>query len=429
MKNNILEPFFRLAERKTNWRLECLAGLTTFLTMSYIIFVNAHILEAAGMNFGAVFVVTCLVTALGSFLVGILANYPIAVAPGLALSVYFSFVIVQGLGYSWQEALGMTFVSGLLFLICSLTKKLEYLIKAIPHSLHIGLSVGIGIFIIIIGLKNAELLDIQGHVSVLTQNFFTLQTGLFLLGLIFLFVWEYLQWNASIALSIIFITLASLYFHLTQFHGVLALPPSIHMTWMQLDCHHLFSFEKLSIIFVFFLITLFDATGTFIGLLNDSTDKKMPKALFADSVATVAGSFLGSSSTSPFIESAAGIRAGGRTGLTSIVTAVLFLASLFIFPLAEAIPSYATAPALLYVGFMMTSYLRKIDFKNFWEVIPSILTAVMIPIRFSIVDGVVAGVLSYCFIKLITNQRKDINHGLIVLCVIFIIFLGTQFFL
>lgn len=426
MKLQLLARFFKFNQFETNWTKECLAGLTTFLTMSYIIFVNAHILSLAGMNFGAVFVATCLVTALGSILVGLLANYPIAVAPGMALNVYFSFVIVQEMGYSWEAALGMTFIAGLLFLLVSFTKTLRYFLEVIPAALHQGLSAGIGIFIIIIGLKNANLVDITQHISLLTNNIISLPTALLLIGLIILLVMEYFKCIGSILLSIFLITAASLYFNLTQFHGFFDLPPPLDPTWMKFDFHHLFTLNKLSIIFVFFLITLFDATGTFMGLLQDPSDKKMPRALFADSFATITGAALGTSSTSPFIESATGIRAGGRTGVTSIVTAILFLLSLFIFPLAKTIPSFATAPALLYVGFLMASYLRRINFKNFSEAVPSLLTAIIIPLRFSIADGIAIGVISYCLIKLIIGKWTELNKGLILLALIFTFFLVMQ---
>jgi AGZA family xanthine/uracil permease-like MFS transporter len=427
MQIQSIARFFQFSKFETTWSKECLAGLTTFLTMSYIIFVNAHILNLAGMNFGAVFVATCLVTALGSFLVGFLANYPIAVAPGMALNVYFSFVIVQEMGYSWEAALGMTLIAGLLFLVISFTKTLRYFLEVIPSSLHHGLSAGIGIFIIIIGLKNGGLVDISPHIILLVQNVFTQQSVLLFIGLIILLALEYFKCIGSILISILLITFASLYFNLTQFHGFFALPPSLEPTWMKLDLHNIFSLDKLSIIFVFFLITLFDATGTFMGLLQNPSHKKLPKALFADSVATVVGAVIGTSSTSPFIESATGMRAGGRTGLTSIVTAVLFLLALFIFPLAETIPSFATAPALLYVGFLMASQLAKINFKSFSEAFPSLLTAIIIPIRFSIADGIAVGVISYCVIKLFTGKWKELDKGLILLALIFIIFLVMQF--
>lgn len=436
-KDNILERFFRFREFSTSWRVECLAGLTTFLAMSYIIFVNAHILELAGMSFDAVFVATCLTTAIGSFLVGALANYPIAVAPGMALNVYFSFVVVQEMGYSWQMALGMTFIAGILFLVLSLTKVLRYLISAIPETLHTGLAAGIGIFIMLIGLKNAGLVDISNHLSFISKNLFSLQTVLFFLGLIILLVLEYFQWMGAIVLSILCVTAASLYFNLTQFHGFFSAPPSLSSTWMALDMnmvrgatengHAIFS--VLSVIFVFFLITVFDATGTFIGFLGTSTNDKMPKALLADSVATVAGSLLGTSSTSPFIESAAGIRAGGRTGVTSIVTAILFLMALFISPLAATIPSFATAPALLYVGFLMASHLRKVEYRRFSEAVPALLTALIIPLQFSIADGIAIGVFSYCAIKLFSGKRKEINQGLGFLLLLFVIFCMVQWWI
>lgn len=419
-----LNQYFQFERLKTSLRVECLAGLTTFLTMSYIVFVNAHILGLAGMNMQAVFVATCLTAAIGSFLVGLLANYPIAVAPGMALNVYFSFVVVQQMGHSWQAALGMTFIAGVLFLLLSLTKMLPYLLQAIPEALHRGLATGIGLFIAIIGLKNAGLVEIQPHFML--NPVFTLQTVIFIFGLVLLLFFEHFRWIGGIILSIFSITLISIFCHLTSFHGFFSLPPSLNATGLELSFHDFFSLDNCSIIFVFFLITVFDATGTFIGFLGGSTDKKLPRALFADSVATIAGSLLGTSSTSPFIESAAGIRAGGRTGLTSIVVAGLFLIALFFSPLAEAIPSFATAPAMLYVGFLMMSPITAINYKKFSEFVPSVLTAVVIPLQFSIADGMAVGVISYCAIKIFSGKWKEIHAGLWILSIIFAVFYFVQ---
>ncbi len=425
MKNKVTE-YFQLAHYKTSWKVEFIAGLTTFLTMSYIIFVNAHILGLAGMNTQAVFVATCLTAAIGSFLVGLLANYPIAIAPGMALNVYFTFVVVQEMGNSWQSALGMTFIAGILFFLLSLTKILPYLLRAIPESLHRGLAAGIGLFIVIIGLKNAGLIEIQPHFSFVSEAVFSLQTAIFIVGLVLLLVLEHFRWIGGIILSIFLITLMSFFCHLSTFHGFFSLPPSLTPTFMSLSFDNFFSLDKCSIIFVFFLITVFDATGTFIGFLGASTDKKLPKALFADSLATVAGSLLGTSSTSPFIESAAGIRAGGRTGVTSIVVAFLFLVALFFSPLAKTIPSFATAPALLYVGSLMISPIKTIDYKKWAEALPSIITALVIPIQFSIADGMAAGLISYCVIKILSGKGREIHTGLWILLVIFSVFYVVQ---
>lgn len=419
--------FFKLAHFKTSWRTECFAGLTTFLTMFYIAFVNARMLELAGMNASAVFVATCLAATIGSFLVGFLANYPIAVAPGMGLNVYFSFVVVQQIGYSWQAALAMTFIAGILLFLLSLTKFLPYILRAIPESLHMGLAAGIGVFMVIIGLDNAGLVATQPHFSFISHAFFSLQTGIFLMGLLLLLVLEYFKCLGGTLISIFFITLMSVYYGLTEFHGVFSLPASLHPTWMALDFHGLLSVDAISVIFVFLLITLFDAMGILMGFLGGSSDRNMPKALSANGIAMMGGALLGTSSTCPFIESATGIRVGGRTGVTSIVVAGLFLGALFLSPLTATIPNFAIAPLLIYVGFLMIGAVKRIHYKKFSEALPGIITAIVIPVQFSIAAGVGAGLVTSCLIQVFSGKWKEIHSGLWVLVAVFILFYYATF--
>lgn len=422
-----LALFFELGRYNTTFKTELLAGLTTFLTMSYIIFVNAHILSLSGMNFGAVFVATCIVTTIGTFLLGILANYPIAIAPGMALNTYFTFTIVQGLGFSWQSALGAVFISGVLFCLLTLTKLRHWLIEAIPDSLNLGISVGVGLFIMLLALKSGGLIKANPNTLITLGNIHAVPTLLFILGFLIIATLDHYKVLGAILIGILSITLISILIGESTFYGVFSLPPSIKPTLLALDMKEVFNFHGFSIIFAFVLIGLFDGTGSMVGLLRlkrFSTDPQKPRkisqALFADSVATMAGGLLGTSSTTPFIESESGIRAGGSTGLTALTIAFLFLLSLFLLPLAESIPSYAVAPALLYVGILMVKNIVDLNREDFSEFIPSVITMTLIPFSGSIADGLGLGILSYIVLKLLAGQYKTLNLTLMLLGVLFI---------
>lgn len=422
-----LNTFFKLDENNTTIKTELLAGLTTFLTMSYIIFVNPQILSSTGMDLGAVFVATCIVTVIGSFLLGILANYPIAIAPGMALNVYFAFTIVQALGHSWQSTLGAVFISGILFCILTITRLRYWLIESIPESLNIGISVGIGIFIILLALKSGGIIKANSKTLITLGDIRSLPTALFILGFFIIATLDYHKVLGAILIGILSITLISILMGASQFHGIFALPPSIKPTLFAFNLQDTFSSSGFSIIVAFVLIALFDGTGTLVGLLrldrftaDPQKNKKISRALFADSVATISGAFLGTSSTSPFIESEAGIRAGGSTGLTAITVAFLFLLSLFLLPLTMSIPGCAVAPALLYVGILMVKNVIDLNVRDFSEFMPSIVTAIMIPFSFSIADGFGLGLISYILFKLLSGQYKALNLTLIFLGLLFI---------
>lgn len=426
---NMIHKFFKLDENNTSIRTECLAGLTTFLTMSYIIFVNPDILQSAGMDFGAVFVATCIVTAIGSLLIGIMANYPVAIAPGMALNVYFSYVIVQALGYSWQSALGAVFISGVLFFIITITKIRRWIVESIPNNLNIAIAVGIGIFISLLALKSGGVIKANSKTFMTLSDITSTTTVLFFLGFCFIVALDHLKIPGAIIISILSVTLVSIILGVSQFHGIFAMPPSIHPTFFKFNLDDMMHFEGFSIIFAFLLVTLFDATGTLIGVLQQTKFRKDPQrvkrlsqSLLADSLTTIAGSLLGTSSTSPFVESVSGIRVGGRTGLTAIVIAILFLFSLFLSPLAKTIPSYAVAPALLYVGLLMVKSIIHLDYDDFSEYVPSIITVFMIPFSFSIADGLGFGIISYLLIKLFCGKARELNIMLIGLAIIFIIY-------
>ncbi len=428
-ETSLLNKLFKLSENQTTIRTEILAGITTFLTMSYIMFVNPQILHLAGMSLGAVFVATCLVAALGSFLIAFISNYPIAVAPGMGLNAYFTFVIVQGLGYSWESTLGAVFISGVIFLFLTITKIRRYIIESIPKCLTLSIAVGIGFFIILLALQSSGVVVPNAKTFMQLGNIMSIKSILFFIGFFLIVALEELRIPGAILIGILSLTLISIIAGISHFHGIFALPPSLASTAMHLNFHDLLTMKGVSIIFTFLLVALFDSTGSMIGLLqqaNYSDDKKRTQrishALMSDSIATIAGSLLGTSSTSPFIESAAGIRAGGKTGLTAVTVGLLFLASLFLSPLAQSIPSFAVAPAMFYVGILMVQNVTLIDKNNLSEFVPAVITFLMIPFGFSIANGIGLGIISYIILKFFKGERKAINPVLLILAIVFIIY-------
>src|SRR4051794_18167906 len=378
-----IKRYFGLDAAGTNLRTEVLAGLTTFLTMAYIIFVNPAILGDAGMPKDAVFVATCLVAALASLIMGLYANYPIALAPGMGLNAYFAYVVVLQMGFTWQAALGAVFISGCLFLLVTVFKVRELIIKGIPHSIRIAITVGIGLFLAIIALKSAGIVAPSKATYVTLGNLHTPEVVLSTLGFFLIVVLDRLKVPGAILIGIIAVTVLSFFFGGNVFHGIFAPPPSIAPTFLQLDIKAALTGGILNVILVFFLVELFDATGTLMGvarragLLVPGKMDRLNKALLADSGAIFAGSLLGTSSTTAYVESAAGVQAGGRTGLTALTVAVLFLACLFIAPLAGVVPAYATAPALLFVACLMLRELTELDWNDSTEAIPAAVTALM----------------------------------------------------
>ena len=408
-------------------KTEILAGITTFLTMVYIAFVNPTILHDAGMDQGAVFTATCLVTAFACALTGLFANTPIGVAPGMALNIYFTYSVVQGLGIDWQHALAMVFVSGVLFFIVSLTRLRRLLIDAIPHNLQIAILIGISLLIALIALQTNQIIVSGNHTLMHLGDISRPQTLLFFLGFLLILTLDYFRVPAAIVISIMSISLLSLLMGLSTWQGMVARPPSLLPTLFKLDFSGLTSVTAMKATFAFFLIAVFDATGTLIGLLNQSIFKqqsnyseRLRKSLTADAAASALAGLLGTASTSPFIESAAGIQAGGRTGLTALVVAGGFILMLFFFPLAEAIPSFAVGPALLYVACCMMRQLGELKLADITEAAPCTLTIMMIPFTSSIADGIGSGIVLYTLLKLFTRQQ--VNPLLLVLSLLFIIF-------
>ena len=419
----LLERLFKLSEHGTTVRTEIMAGVTTFLTMCYIIIVNPGILSMTGMDFGAVFVATCISAAIGCFIMGAFANYPIALAPGMGLNAYFTFAVVKGMGVPWQVALAAVFMSGLLFFVFSFLKIREMLVNALPMSLKMAIAAGIGLFLALIALKNAGLVIASDATLVRMADVYVLENGvkspnwpvlLALLGFFLIVVLDYFRVRGAIIISILLVTALAAGMGLTEFTGVVSAIPSVAPTFMQMDFNQLFNGSMIAVIFVFFLVDLFDSTGTLVGvshragLLVDGKLPRLKRALFADSTAIVAGAALGTSSITPYVESASGVSAGGRTGLTAVTVGVLMLACLWFSPLAKAVPAFATAPALLYIGIHMLRSTLEIDWEDMTEAAPAFLTIAFMPFTYSIADGIAMGFISYALIKLLCGRAKEV---------------------
>jgi AGZA family xanthine/uracil permease-like MFS transporter len=411
-----LERYFQFAELGTNWRTETLAGITTFITMAYIIFVNPAILSQTGMPIGAVTAATCLCAAFGSILMGAVANYPLALAPGMGLNAYFTYTVVKGMGVPWQTALGAVFLSGLIFLLLTYAGIRQRLVSAIPHQLHAAVGGGIGLFIAFVGFKNSGIIVPSAAHVVTLGNLRAPETALALFGLILIAVLQVLRIRAFMLIGVLGTMLAGLLFHQLRWQPTPYTLTAIKATAFHLDIKGALHYGAFEIIFVFLFVDLFDNIGTLVAVTEraklmapDHSIPRLNRIFFADATATIVGSLAGTSTVTSYIESSAGVEAGGRTGVTAIVTGLLFLLSLFIAPLIGAIPGYATSPALILVGALMLTGLGKIEWSEPNIAIPSFLTLTMIPLTWSIADGLSFGLTSYALIQLLTGraQRKD----------------------
>ena len=425
-RSGFLERTFRLAEHGTTIRTEMLAGLTTFLTMAYIVFINPSILAEAGMPKGAVFVATCLVAAIGSGVMAFVANYPIALAPGMGLNAYFAYVVVLQMGYTWQAALGAVFISGLCFLIVTLTGLRRIIVEGIPRSMRIALTVGIGLFLAIIALKSAGVVAASPATFVTLGDLHKPSTVLAVIGFLMVAVLSARRVKAALLISILTITVLSFAFADNAFTGFVSMPPSLAPTLFALDLPGALSGGLVNVILVLFLVELFDATGTLMGVASRAgllTEGKMPRldrALMADSSAIFVGSLLGTSSTTAYLESASGVEEGGRTGLTAATVALLFLACLFFAPLAGSVPPYATAPALFYVACLMLRELVHLDWDDITEVVPACVTALLMPFTYSIATGVSFGFITYAVLKLMSGRARDVKPVVWVIAAVFL---------
>ena len=451
-----LEKLFHLKENKTDVRTEVIAGVTTFMTMAYILAVNPNILEASGMDRGAVFTATALSAFIATCLMALLSNYPFVLAPGMGLNAYFAYTVVLGMGYSWQQALSAVFVEGLIFILLSLTNVREAIFNSIPMNLKHAVTVGIGLFIAFIGLQNAKivvnndstLVSVFSFKSAVKDGTFNSMGITVLLALIGILVTAVLLvknikggilWGILITWGLgILCQFAGLYVPNPELGFFSLLPdfsngisvPSMAPTFMKMDFSIVFSLDFVVIMFAFLFVDMFDTLGTLIGVASkaDMLDKdgKLPKikgALLSDAVGTSVGAVCGTSTVTTFVESASGVAEGGRTGLTAIVAAILFGLSLFLSPIFLAIPSFATAPALIVVGFLMLTSITKIDFNDYTEAIPCFIAIIAMPFMYSISEGIAMGVISYVVINLISGKAKEkkISVLMYVLTVLFIL--------
>ncbi|MBD8826421.1 NCS2 family permease [Pseudomonas sp. CFBP 13602] len=427
----MLERLFQLKAHNTNVRTELLAGVTTFLAMAYILFVNPSILGETGMDKGAVFVATCLAAAIGSTIMGLIANYPIALAPGMGLNAFFTYTVVLHMGHTWQVALGAVFISAVCFFLLSIFRIREWIVNSIPLPLRSAIAAGIGLFLALIALQGAGIV-VGNPATVVGMGDLTKPGAvLAILGFFLIVALEARKVRGAVLIGILVVTTASILLGFSPFNGLVSMPPSLAPTFMQLDIAGALDIGLLSVIFAFLFVDLFDNSGTLIGVAKraglmgkDGHMPKMGRALIADSTAAMAGSLLGTSTTTSYIESAAGVSAGGRTGLTAIVVAVLFLLALFFAPLAGSVPAYATAPALFFVAVLMASGLAEIDWDDITEAAPVVVTALAMPLTYSIANGIAFGFIAWTLIKLLAGRTRDLNSALVILSILFVVKLG-----
>lgn len=414
----VLEKIFQLHAHQTTIKTEVIAGLTTFLTMAYIVFVNPDILSIAGMDKGAVFVATCLAATVGCFIMGFWANLPVALAPGMGLNAFFTFTVVLNMGYTWQAALGCVFISGVLFLLISLFRIREWLINAIPATLKKSIAAGIGGFLAIIALEQAGIV-VDNPATLVGLGNLTLYVPVMTFVCFFLIAaLHHRKIPGGVLIAMMAVSLVSVFTGHSEFSGVVAPPPSIAPVFLQLDIMGALQLSMVSVIFAFFFVDLFDTAGTLVGVTHRAglikKDGKIPnlgKALLADSGATVAGSMLGTSNTTSYIESAAGVAAGGRTGLTAVVVGLLFIVALFFSPLMGMIPKEATSGAILFVSVLMMYALGDINWHDISEAAPAAITVFGMTLAYSIAEGITLGFITYTAIKVLTGKYRELSLG------------------
>jgi AGZA family xanthine/uracil permease-like MFS transporter len=423
-----LEKHFGFAAHNTTWRTEIVAGLTTFITMAYIIFVNPAILSQTGMPLAAVTTSTCLCAAIGSILMGALANYPLALAPGMGLNAYFTYTVVKGMGIPWQTALGAVFLSGIIFLLLTFGGVRQKLLSAIPHQLHSAVAGGIGLFIAFIGLRNSGIIVPSSATTVTLGNLHAHSTQLAVFGIVLIAVLQAYGVKASMLIGVLATLLAGILLHQVQYTPSTFNPLAIRATAFHLDIRGALRMNALEIIFVFLFVDLFDNIGTLVavteraGLIaEDHTIPRLDKIFFADATSTVIGSLAGTSTVTSYIESSAGVAAGGRTGVTAITTGILFFLAIFIAPVVGAIPDFATAPALILVGALMMSGVSSIEWDAPRVAIPAFLTIVTIPLTYSIATGLSFGLISYAALELASGRGRRQHWMLYLLAILFLL--------
>ncbi|HJO91963.1 MAG TPA: NCS2 family permease [Victivallales bacterium] len=437
----MIEKIFKLKQHKTNVKIEVIAGITTFMTMAYILAVNPDILSNAGMNIGAVFTATAIAAAVGTLIMAFLANLPIGLAPGMGLNAFFAFTVVIAMGNSWQFALTAVFLEGIIFIVLTAFKLRNAIVDSIPHSMKNAISCGIGLFIAFIGLVNAGIIKTGMSIAADGKTLSGLPLALgsinspeaivALIGIAIGGILLCRKVKGAILLSILIATVVGIPFgvtHIQNFNNFFSLPPSIKPIFFQFQFNHIFSTQMLITIITLLFMDLFDTIGTLIGVATKAglIDKngnmpKMKEALFADAIGTTFGAILGTSTVTAYVESASGVAEGGKTGLTAFVVAILFLAALFISPVFLLIPSAATAPALILVGLFMLSPILEVDFNDYSESLPCFLTIIMMPFTYSIADGILFGIISYVIIKLFSGKIKHLNWFIVILAILFLL--------
>ena len=424
---SLLENFFSVSENQTSIEKEILAGVTTFITMAYIIFVNPQMMAQAGMDYGAIFVGTCLAAAVACLFMGLFANWPVGLAPGMGLNAFFTYTVVGEMGYSWEVALGAVFIAGILFFIMSITPLRRWMLDSIPLNLRIAMGAGVGLFIGFIGLKNGGIIIANGATFLSLGDFTNPGTLLAGLGFLLISILSIRKIPGAIIIGILSVTLISIFLNLVEFEGVFSIPPDVTPVLMKLDILGALDVAMISVIVSFLFVNLFDTAGTLFGVAtraNLVTEtghiKDLDKALKVDSSSSVFGSFLGCAPVTSYVESSAGIEAGGRTGITAVVVGVLFLLATFLSPLAAAVPAYATAGALIYVAILMLSGMERLNWDDQSELLPALIMIVMIPLTFSIANGIALGFLAYVSIKIFIGEINKISSGAWFLTLIFV---------
>jgi AGZA family xanthine/uracil permease-like MFS transporter len=424
---SILERIFKLSEHNTRISTELLAGLTTFITMAYIIFVNPQMMATAGMDYGASFTATCIAAALACFFMGFYSNWPVGLAPGMGLNAFFTYTVVGEMGYSWQVALGAVFLAGVLFVIMSVTRLRAWILESIPRDLRIAMGCGVGLFIGFIGLKSGGII-VANQATILSMGDLTQpSTMLAALGFILIAALSVRQIPGAIMLGVLSLTVVGLIIGEVQYNGIISSPPSIAPIFLQLDIAGAFDVAMISVIIAILFVNLFDTTGTLMGVATraklvdeQGNIQNLDKALKADSSSSIVGAFLGCAPVTSYVESTAGVAAGGRTGLTAVTVGLLFLLAIFFSPLAGMVPAFATSGALVYVALLMMSGMRELDWDDATELVPALLTIIMIPLAFSIANGIAMGFISYVAIKVITGRAVEVSMGAWFLAIIFI---------
>tara|TARA_B100001989_G_scaffold166616_1_gene119935 strand:- start:154 stop:1452 length:1299 start_codon:yes stop_codon:yes gene_type:complete len=422
-----LDNFFKTKSHSTDIQTEIVAGITTFITMAYIIFVNPQMMAQTGMDHGAIFVGTCLAAAVACLFMGLFANWPVGLAPGMGLNAFFTYTVVGEMGYAWETALGAVFIAGVLFFIMSITPLRRWMLDSIPLNLRIAMGAGVGLFIGFIGLKNGGIIISDGATFLSLGDFTNSSTLLAGLGFLLIAILSIRKIPGAIIIGILTVTLLSIILNLVEFDGIFALPPDVTPVFLELDIFGALDIAMISVIVSFLFVNLFDTAGTLFGVASranflDETGniKNMDKALKADSSSSVFGSFFGCAPVTSYVESSAGIETGGRTGLTAVVVGILFLLATFLSPFAAAVPAYATSGALIYVAILMLSGMEKLNWDDQSELLPALVMVVMIPLTFSIANGIALGFLAYVSIKVFIGKFSNISSGAWFLTLVFV---------